>query len=325
MRRSAAVQFVLSTLVTLAVIYFLYDAIWSKIDENLVRVSLSALPYHLTYFSGLIVWLLFYSNIWMWLLIVVTNENQRRYERHRLGFAFFSSLLARYIPGKVAMPLVRSELSRASKVTRGESLLVFAIEQLHMIFATCLCLFPLALLVGSSIAEISVTAFYALLAFAAILCGIWIRSPGLFIFPFGVLLRRVGKPPHFLFSYVTKASKSGDWRRGFYFFNILVVAQGLLLIPLVLAITDGPDEISDWVIILAAYPVARLIGQLGLLFPAGVGLREGAYVVLTSAVWDAEVALAIGVLARAISLAAETTLFLIAGASLLVKYPQGDK
>jgi glycosyltransferase 2 family protein len=80
----------------------------------------------------------------------------------------------------------------------------------------------------------------------------------------------------------------------------------------------GHDEhtlgLWGWIALCGAYPVARLIGQLGVAAPGGLGVREGAYVVLVLPLVGGPVGAAIAAWARLCSIVSE--LLIYAGATL---------
>jgi glycosyltransferase 2 family protein len=83
--------------------------------------------------------------------------------------------------------------------------------------------------------------------------------------------------------------------------------QAVNVLPLVPA--DRGLGIVELAAVCLAYPTARVIGQLGSFSPAGLGVREGAFVLLTTSFIGAEAAVVVAVWMRAISLVAEAVMY----------------
>ena len=85
--------------------------------------------------------------------------------------------------------------------------------------------------------------------------------------------------------------------------------------PLIHAFAPDPGSFSplDWFVILAAYPVARLVGQLSVVVPGGVGVREGAYVLILLPVLDSGVTTSAAAWMRLLSLIPEIALYVFFG------------
>lgn len=224
----------------------------------------------------------------------------------RTATAYFQHLLARYVPGKVWIVPARTEALVDHGIARHESVRSIVYEQLHFLSA-------------SAVLGVLVLAAYPEVALGGVDVG-WIRI-GLALVSVGILLSVAWPTP--LFRLVRSAFGAvlteerldaldlevspWRWRVAFLLYFGVVVLQGAVLYPLVLDVLPGDAPLSPagWLIVLGSYPVARLVGQLSLVVPSGIGVREGAYVLLTLPVLDGAVAAVVVVWVRLLSVTAE--------------------
>jgi len=200
----------------------------------------------------------------------------------RAGYArtaalFFRSHLARYVPGKVlqfgtmAAGLMRYGLSgqqAAGVIVAHEANVALGTGLVGLVLA------PLFWLAGSRVVGAIVLAgFLGVLGVVAI----WVaRPPWARVIP-ERLLRRLGGEA------TGESAASARTRLSVLIvYAIVATAQAITIAPLVIDLVGWPGAIgwAAWLAVCLAYPVARLVGQMGMVIPGGLGVREGAFAVL---------------------------------------------
>ena len=95
----------------------------------------------------------------------------------------------------------------------------------------------------------------------------------------------------------------------------LTVGQAVTVASLAMDLAgnaDPPLDTWSWIALCGAYPVARLIGQLGVAAPGGLGVREGAYVVLVLPIVGGPAGAAIAAWARLCAIVSELLAYAVA-------------
>jgi hypothetical protein len=224
-------------------------------------------------------------------------------EWRETAMAFLKGYVLRYIPGKVWGVAVRVE-SLSGTIKRGDVLRCVLYEQLMLNGATLLVALPLLAVVFQEQVQLGQGPVVLLLGWCGALVAVVVFWP-VPVFGWGnhVLHRLTGRGQEAL---VLRGSRA-DWRWTMIVYVIVVLGQGLVLIPLVRAVC--PDHatwgVETWAIVLGGYPVARLIGQVSMVAPGGLGVREGTYVLLMLPVMGNVAGTVVVVWARLLSMAAE--------------------
>lgn len=290
-------------------IYFIYSAF--ILNVNQIDVS-SFLPDLYTVMFALLAylfWLCLFELSWEWLLRKICSD-KLGVSWAKTALAFFKSVLSKYIPGKVWYLATRSEMLVKQGVPRPDVLRSVLYEQAHFFFATAaftLMLFPVFL--SSFGSQVKPVLVYAVVILIIASMAIWLFWPERL---FTVLNKTLATfLPESLRMPLLLKGHLLQWQFAFILFFILVVVQGLTTYPIIKSVLSGSNflEPVDWIMIMGAYPVARLIGQLGVVSPGGIGVREGAYVILVLPVLDAGTGSIIAVWMRLISIVSEVLMF----------------
>ena len=229
--------------------------------------------------------------LWLtWLL----ELNQWRFILTRLGgplaygqaarIWFFSNII-RYIPGNVWQFLGMSELCAAHGIPRTATFTSIALHQAI-----------------STLAGLLLAAFY----FALMGQGVWFDRlrPALWLAPLGLLglhprilettlnwaLARLKRPP------LRIVLTLPDLARLFAAYLLVWIGFGLGFSALTRSLTPLTPAQIPWLI--AGYAAAYVIGYLSLLTPSGLGVREGALVLLLHGLFAAPLPTVIAIVAR---------------------------
>ena len=271
-----------------------------------------------------ILWLCLFATAWSTVLNVVLPESQH-HSRAEVWKTFFKSLLARYIPGKVAFLAVRIDgLSRLG-ISPARTVAAIVLEQFCFIAATCLVgLLSVPLFIANLFESGPANRFMWIGLALSSISFVWFLAPARVLSFMILILPRTSKfgiDGHMI---ELKSVPTRAWHVLNGLFVTLVVAQALLVIPVATPFIQArPDGAwGVWAVALLAYPLARLVGQLGLAVPAGIGVREGAYVLLTASVLQDADALAIAGYLRLASLTAEGIMYFVSeGAARFQPHP----
>jgi len=129
---------------------------------------------------------------------------------------------------------------------------------------------PLLAWAGSALAG---QACLALSPFIAATAALWLWRPRALAHRFEKALGRFGP-----ITALNADVRLPTWLALFAGYTGLSLAQAATLAPLAYDLVGPPDgsQWLTWLAVCAAYPVARLLGQMGVAFPGGLGAREGA-------------------------------------------------
>lgn len=194
----------------------------------------------------------------------------------KLFVAFMHAFISRYVPGKVWPALVLCERLR-DDLPAPPLLRSYLLQQLHLLASAGVLSVGILPLLSSDVDEQSI--LYSLSIPLAFLMGLmWACLPKpLFAVARSFLPGRWRE--HLVFN-----GSITSWATGFAIFVAVGVFQGAALIPIWQAVAE-PDQLlsaSDMVAVVCAYAAARVIGQGVVIVPAGIGVREAAFVVLVS-------------------------------------------
>ncbi|MFC1809042.1 lysylphosphatidylglycerol synthase domain-containing protein [Candidatus Omnitrophota bacterium] len=308
MKKMALLRKTLGCALIICFIFFIYKTLYAyfgKLTQFSLHPDFLALLFS---FIAMLFWLLLYQYSWE---TVLRKTCVKDHCIHWVftSFAFYKSLLARYTPGKVWQFVVRVEALVPYGLARKDSIRSVIYEQLHSIGATvvlALCIIPLCwnkVVVGGNILFLSLFYICALL-----LIVMWCFFPNIFMKRINEIVSKIFRNEDYELLKIQDDRKS--WYISFILFFILAICQGLVLYPIVQNIVGDPGPTYiQWILILGAYPVARMIGQVSMLFPGGLGMREGAFVLLTFSVLGLETATVIAIWARLLQLSAELVMF----------------
>jgi hypothetical protein len=219
------------------------------------------------------------------------------------AMAFMKGYVLRYVPGKVWGMAVRVE-SLTGKVDRVDMLRCVLYEQIMLNGATLLvALAGLGVLIQSH-AELGRGMVVTTLGLCSVLVVAVVWWP---VRVFGWVNQGVHRLTGLGQEALVLRGSHADWRVAMIGYLVIVLGQGLVLVPLIRAVYTGHAAwgIGDWALALVAYPVSRLIGQVSMVAPGGLGVREGTYVLLVLPIMGSLAGSVIVVWARLLSVVAE--------------------
>ena len=202
------------------------------------------------------------------------------------AFTWLTSNLGKYFPGKVLMLAGRVELARKLGVRRTISLSALALE--HVVLLVAAGPFLLWSLLRGFGFDSDITRFGLIVA--AVAAVVIIVRPSLLVASVNLVLRATSRPP------LTAAPKARNTATllGLYFVGWL--AYGVSGVFLLEALEVGAGaSIVDGV---AAFVAAWMIGFLSLITPGGIGVREGALVLLLGPAVPPPEAITVALVAR---------------------------
>lgn len=291
--------------------YFVYRAFILNINQVNIKVFSPDIYTLMFALSAYLFWLCLFELSWEWLLRKICIDDLKL-SWTKTSLAFIKSVLSRYIPGKVWYLATRSEILVKQGISRQNVLRSVLYEQAHFFFATVtftLILLPIFL---SSLGNQVRPALVYVLTILIITCvAIWLFYPErLFTLSNKILaafLPESLRMPLFLKGHLLQ------WQFAFALFFAVVVVQALTTYPIIKSVLSDSSILKplDWIMVMGAYPVARLIGQLGVVSPGGIGVREGAYVMLILPVLDGGTGSIIAVWMRLVSIVSEALMFAI--------------
>lgn len=195
---------------------------------------------------------------------------------------YMASQLGKYLPGKVIYVAAQIGLATWLRISVTQSVLGFTASQIIIAASSTLMASPLlgiAVGKGTGIAVIVL----AVAGFAVLASGAWVK-------PFNFLQRKRNKPGLETFSpgraVLALLSAAMSW-----------AAYAALAAVLASAMMNDPGS-RDLIHIGTAAVAAWLIGYLSFITPAGMGVREGALVVLTHGVLPEPTAMALALMMR---------------------------
>jgi hypothetical protein len=112
-----------------------------------------------------------------------------------------------------------------------------------------------------------------------------------------------------------------QWQIGFLLFFILVLLQGFILYPIIQSILPLHVNLTltQWIVVIGSYPIARMIGQFAIVFPGGLGVREGVYILLLITMIDSNISSVIAIWARLLQIFSEILMFVVFSSKNLIK------
>jgi hypothetical protein len=272
---------------------------------------------------GFTLWLVLFHFSWEWIFRKICSPGSNIVWT-QTGFAFFRSLLARYIPGgKMWYLAARTESLSRLGVPRSDAARSVLYEQIHYTGATAIgaaLLLPFFLTL-TPVEQLHLPALLIGLGVALVGVALWLFWPD-------QLFDRVNRTFSKLFPKrrVQPLILKGHlhhWRAAFGLFFLLMVCQGVILYPIVRSVIPPTVNLSlsKWALVLGAYPIARLAGQLSVLSPGGIGVREGAYLLMALPILGSDVTSVVVIWARVLSVVSEVAIFLVFGVlSVLTRY-----
>lgn len=255
-----------------------------------------------------LLWLLTMVAGWWWMLRfhagTVTPAGPRG-----LFSAFMQSFISRYVPGKVWPAVVLCD-RLADLVAPAPALRSYLLAQMHLTASAAVLAIGSLPLLLSQAQSLSTTAKIGLAAALAAALT-WALAPRPL---FAVAQRSLPLPARWRQHLVFEGSVS-QWAVGFALFILVGVLQGGSLIPLWQAVAEADQQLnlSGMVSVICAYAAARIIGQGVAVIPAGIGVREGAFVFLASGL-SPEAALVSALWLRLIATAMEFAVWLATAA-----------
>jgi len=232
---------------------------------------------------------------------------------------FYTSLVARYLPaGKVLTLGARIELFGRAGGSRSLAAQALFLEQIQLIGGAAILAFAAVafLPLKEVVPEIPFVSQLAILAGL----GVFLL---LFLFPtrllpiagrFFKLGGRIGESPPMSPGHLL------EFTGRFLAINLLHGAGAALILWAFLPATAlRPGEIL-WVIV--AYPLSRVVGQLAVVLPGGLGVREGAFAFVLGGFLPLQPLLVAGGMIRLVSIALEAGLWLV---SVLLLRLRGSK
>jgi hypothetical protein len=228
--------------------------------------------------------------------------------------AFTRSYVARYVPGKIWIIATRIEPLKRRGVPSGLVVSASAFEQLCIAagaFLPALAVL-LAFLNSAAFARISAQ-INAWLAAALAAVAVLVIVATVVALAAGPVRAWLGARLKGAEAWIPRVSPQ-NLAFGLAGGVGISLLQALNVLPL-LPWETGPLGVVDIACVCLAYPTARVIGQVGSFAPAGLGVREGAFVLLTTSFIGADAAVVVAVWMRAIAIAAEALMF-AAGAAV---------
>ena len=287
---------ILRWLIVIAIVFFLSRNILLR-WENVSRYSFTVEPlFFLISLLLFIVYYLVYGMSWYTILNKLIKNKSLQISRILVLRIFFNGLFARYLPaGKVFNVGIRVELLRRSGLKAATALNSLLIEQFYFIggalilFCGVNIIFPYPLFEKRYLYIIIITVLIS----------------AFYIFSNSSKLK-------LLFPKATKyLSLSTMWSFNLWGRFILVnMLQGCAVTILLWSVYPEISSIKEpllWIFI--AYPVSRVAGQLAMVLPGGIGLRETVYVSLLSPFLPIQPLIITVALARIASILIEILIF----------------
>lgn len=232
--------------------------------------------------------------------------------RRAAAAVFFQSHLARYVPGKVMqVGTLAAGLMKLGCSGRQAAAAVM-MHQFNFVLSTAgFALLLAPLLWQASFDRGGLTVPIVAGAGVTLLVVMWIAQPRWLQKTIQRLIPTLARN--------TDAARSTLGGRALVFTAYLGLTggQAVTVAPLAIDLAargENPLGLWGWIALCGAYPVARLIGQLGVMAPGGLGVREGAYVVLVLPIVGGPAGAAIAAWVRLCSIVSE--LLVYTGATL---------
>ena len=211
----------------------------------------------------------------------------------RAGRAYFLSVLARYIPGKVGLALVRIEAYRgypAATVLMGTGMELIAALSAALLLA----------FIGLATSPIPLPAYLRWVALGATVPLVIALSPRVMRTVSNTILRLAGRSPIERFT----PFRVNIALVGLYMIPGLVHGLGLFFVLNSLS----PVHPSHYLAITGSYYVASIAGLAAFFAPGGLGVREGILFLVLPLLVTRETAIVAAVMIRLVTILAEITL-----------------
>lgn len=259
-----------------------------------------------------------YSSSWVQLLHELRKGSLPTTNRGLLRI-FFLTFVSRYIPaGKITNIGGRIELFKRAGGDRLSAVQSFILEQFNL-FAGAFLLSWVALWAVPSdalpevirsnhdlmvlVGALLPVGFWLAPYFLSRVSNVWTRARNLF--------GRIEGIP---------AAKKVEFALRYLLVNLL---QGVAILIVMLAIHPDPARVTGaWLLVIAAYPLSRVGGQLVTVVPGGLGVREGLFTYLVAGNLGVETALITATLFRITSILFE--LCILGGLTFLDRKGVGD-
>lgn len=242
--------------------------------------SRAVLPaWHALFASWIVsaLWLVAMALGWMWVLRYHTGAKSLP-PLVVLARVFMHAFVSRYVPGKVWSAVALYEQLR-DRLAPADVLRSYFLQQLHLFASGAVLAAGVLPWMASGLSPTSswTTSLVALTAVAGLAWALFPRTV------FGVLRGVLPIRERWRRELVFRGAV-WQWSAGFGIFMLVGVLQGLAIIPLWQSLADVADQLSfvEMAGVVCAYAAARIVGQLATVAPAGIGVREGAFVLLTT-------------------------------------------
>lgn len=296
---------------TIVFILFVYSTITHKLTDA-TELSLYPDTISLLYsLIGMLTWVIIYEIAWEWLLRKVCIPGVK-IRWSITGEAFFKSLLARYTPGQVWQVFVRAESLAKHQIPRKETIRSVLYEQLDFMIATIIYTLILSpFFIANSIVNIPPLVLLLIVTCAIIAVSFWLFAPQKLITIINLFFSKITGREEL--EPLKIRGTALHWQIGFLLFFIVVFLQGLILYPIIHCILPFHIRLTltQWIVIIGSYPIARMLGQFAVVFPGGLGVREGAYILLLITLVDSNTSSVIAIWARLLQIFSEMIMFVV--------------
>jgi uncharacterized membrane protein YbhN (UPF0104 family) len=286
---------------SIALLFFLGRYIYLRWQEvRQVNVQIQAFPLIIS--LGLLMgFYLLYSQSWL-LLLRWLRSDISSVPQIRLYRLFFSSFITRYLPaGKLLNIGSRIELLQREIGGRAVGAISIFYEQFYLISCAFLIAW-FALLDHPFRYTIPWSAQYPVVV---IIVGTFL-SLLVLLLPAEVLQltdRFIKLPP---LPDLSVRLTTGQRMEYFFRFLFVNIAQGSAVFFMIRSIYSSHQfQLKEFVVIVAAYPLSRVIGQLTAIFPGGLGIREGAFAFILGPILPIQPVVVSASLFRLVSIAIE--------------------
>ncbi|RFF26760.1 MULTISPECIES: hypothetical protein [unclassified Wenzhouxiangella] len=205
-----------------------------------------------------------------------------------LAPVFMQSFVSRYVPGKVWPAIVLYERLR-DRLASADVLRSYFLQQLHLLAsAAVLAAGVLPWLLADLTSSRTLASIEPVILIAFVLGSAWALLPRQI---FALANRLLPLPQEWRNQLVFRGAVR-HWTVAFGISLLVGVFQGAAIIPLWQSIAGAEQQltIAGMFGVVCAYAAARIVGQAAAIAPAGIGVREGAFVLLATSL-SPEVAL----------------------------------
>jgi hypothetical protein len=219
---------------------------------------------------------------------------------------YLASQLGKYVPGKVLYVAGQIGLAKWLRISLSQSILGFTAHHIQ--------LGAMGLLIASPLLGVSLSrgvvvgiAVLAVVGFLVLVSGIWIK-------PFNAVQRRRHKPEMESFSpvYAVRALLSAGI--GWVCYGCIAAVLTIALLP-----EWSPGTISQ---VGMAAVAAWLLGFFSFITPVGIGVREGAFVMLTRSIIPEPTAMTVAIMMRLIHTGVQVPIGAVALAHSIKSRPE---